>query len=125
MPRRTVTTADAPPPGGPYSSAVIAGGLVFLAGQTPKRPSGELVTGSFSEQAEQVFDNLETVARAAGASLRDAVRVGVYLRDMGDFAEMNRIFAERFGDDPPARTTIPADLPGFAIEVDAILALPG
>jgi reactive intermediate/imine deaminase len=123
--RKVVTTDEAPPPGGPYSSAVVAGGLIFLAGQTPRRPDGTLVRGTFAEQADQVFDNLEAVARAAGASLADAVRVGVYLRDMGDFGELNRIFAQRFGDQPPARTTVPADLQGFAIEVDAVLELPG
>jgi 2-iminobutanoate/2-iminopropanoate deaminase len=125
VPKEIVTTDQAPKPGGPYSSGVVAGGLVFLAGQTPKRPDGSLVEGSFAEECEQVFDNLEAVARAAGASLHDAVRVGVFLRDFGDFPELNRIFAERFGDHPPVRTTVPADLPGFSIEVDAILALPG
>ncbi len=125
MAKEIVSTDQAPKPGGPYSSAVVAGGLVFLAGQTPKRPDGTPVEGDFEAECEQVFDNLEAVARAAGASLHDAVRVGVFLRDFGDFPVMNRIFAERFGDHPPARTTVPADLPGFSIEVDAILALPG
>ena len=125
MSKRIVSTTDAPQPGGPYSQAVVAGGLVFLAGQTPKTPAGEAVSGSFADQANQVFDNLEAVARAAGSSLHDAVRVGVFLRDMGDFAELNRIFVERFGRELPARTTVPADLPGFSIEVDAVLALPG
>src|SRR3954466_11292810 len=110
MSKRTVSTPDAPPPGGPYSQAVVAGGLVFLAGQTPKTPAGEAVGGSFADQANQVFDNLEAVARASGASLHDAVRVGVFLRDMGDFAELNRIFVERFGSELPVRTTVPVDL---------------
>jgi 2-iminobutanoate/2-iminopropanoate deaminase len=124
VPKEIVRTDQAPPPGGPYSSAVVAGGFAFLAGQTPKRPDGSQVEGSFAEQCEQVFDNLEAVAKAAGGSLRDAVKVSVFLRDFADFPELNRIYAERFGDHPPARTTVPADLPGFAIEVDVIVALP-
>jgi 2-iminobutanoate/2-iminopropanoate deaminase len=122
--REIVSTDQAPKPGGPYSTAVVANGFAFLAGQTPKRPDGSKVEGSFSEECEQVFDNLDAVAKACGASLHDAVKVSVFLRSWSDFGELNRIFAERFGDHPPARTTVPADLPGFSIEVDVILALP-
>jgi 2-iminobutanoate/2-iminopropanoate deaminase len=121
MPHRTVTTDRAAPPGGPYSQATVAGDFVYLAGATPKRPDGSPVTGSFVEQARAVFDNLSATAEAAGASLSQAVRVGVYLKDFGDFGELNALFEEYFGEAPPARTTITADLPGFAIEVDAIL----
>lgn len=121
MPHRTVSTDRAAPPGGPYSQATVAGDFVFLAGATPKRADGTPVTGSFAEQARAVLDNLAAVAEAAGASLSQAVRVGVYLEDFGDFAELNTIFEEYFGEHPPARTTITADLPGFAIEVDAVL----
>jgi enamine deaminase RidA (YjgF/YER057c/UK114 family) len=80
-----------------------------------------MVTGSFREQAEQAFANLEAVAHAAGCTLAQAVRVGVYLRDMDDFAEMNALYRERIPAPLPARTTIHSNLPGFAIEVDAIL----
>lgn len=119
-----VRTDAAAPPGGPYSQAVKAGNMVFLAGQVPFTPAGELVGGSFDEQARQAFDNLRAVAQAAGGSLADAVRVGVYLRDLGNFARMNEIYVEYFAASPlPARTTIPAALPGFEIEIDAVLAL--
>lgn len=119
-----VKTAEAAPPGGPYSQAVKAGNLVFLAGAVPFTPAGELVGGGFEEQARQAFDNLRAVAEAAGGSLSDAVRVGVYLRDLGNFESMNAIYVEYFAASPlPARTTIPAALPGFEIEVDAVLAL--
>jgi 2-iminobutanoate/2-iminopropanoate deaminase len=121
MPHRTVTTDRAAPPGGPYSQATVAGDFVYLAGATPKRADGSQVDGPFAEQARAVFDNLSATAEAAGASLNQAVRVGVYLKDFGDFAELNEIFKEYFETDPPARTTITADLPGFAIEVDGIL----
>ena len=80
---------------------------------------------SFEDQARQTFRNLEAVATAAGASLADAVRVGVYLRDMAHFAVMNRVYAEFLREPMPVRTTIQSNLPGFDIEVDAIIAMGG
>ena len=122
MAKRAVSTPEAAPPGGPYSQAVVAGDHVYLAGAVPTLPDGTPVRGSFEEQARQVFTNLQKTAEAAGASLADAVRVGVYLRDLGDFAAMNTLFAEFFGgQNPPVRTTLPVALSGFDIEVDAIL----
>lgn len=123
MAKRQVSTQSAPPPGGAYSQAIAAGNLVFLAGQGPFEPSGEKVDGSFEDQARQTFSNLAAVAEAAGGSLADAVRVGVFLRDMDNFASMNDIYREFFPDPWPARTTVQSDLPGFEIEVDAVLAL--
>lgn len=124
MTKQVIHAPEAAPPGGPYSQAVVAGDFVYLAGATPHRTDRSLVEGSFADQAHATFTNLATVADAAGASLRDAVRVGVYLRDLDDFAEMNTLFAEYFGTEPPVRTTLQADLPGFAIEVDAVLYHP-
>jgi 2-iminobutanoate/2-iminopropanoate deaminase len=98
---------------------------VFLAGQGPFTPSGEKFEGSFADEARQTFANLAAVAAAAGGSLADAVRVGVYLRDMSNFATMNQIYVEFFPEPLPARTTIQSNLPGFGIEVDAILSLDG
>lgn len=123
MAKRQVSTQSAPPPGGAYSQAIAAGNLVFLAGQGPFKPSGEKVDGSFEDQARQTFSNLAAVAEAAGGSLADAVRVGVFLRDMDTFASMNDIYREFFPDPWPARTTVQSDLPGFEIEVDAVLSL--
>src|SRR5947208_17200428 len=125
MPKKPVTSSAAPPPGGAYSQAIVAGQLVFLAGQGPFRPDGSKVEGPFEDQARQTLDNLQAVAAAAGASLADAVRVGVYLRDMSNFAAMNRIYAEFFRDPMPAPNTNQFDLPGFEIEVDAVLAMAG
>ncbi|MEV2278891.1 RidA family protein [Nocardiopsis sp. NPDC049922] len=122
--KQVVTAPDAAPPGGPYSQAVIAGDFVHLAGATPHRADRSLVDGPFEEQARATFDNLATVAAAAGSSLADAVQARVYLRDLDDFQAMNGVFAEYFGDEPPVRTTIQADLPGFLIEVDAVLYKP-
>ena len=82
------------------------------------------MTGGFAEQAHAAFRNLAAAAEGAGGSLDQAVRVGVYLRDFGDFAEMNEIFAQYLtGENPPVRTTIPVDLEGMLIEIDAILYL--
>ena len=116
-------TDDAPQPAGPYSQAIRSGGFLFLAGQGPFRPDGSKVDSSFEEQARQAFSNLQAVAAAAGASLSDAVRVGVYLRDMSDFGVMNKVYGEFLRDPMPARTTIQSDLPGFDIEVDAVIAV--
>ena len=124
MPKRAIHTDQAAPAGGPYSQAIVAGDTVYLAGAIPALPDGTRVTGSFAEQAHAAFRNLAAVAEAAGGSLDQAVRVGVYLRDFGDFAEMNEIYAQYFGGEhPPVRTTIPVVLEGMAIEVDAILYL--
>ena len=125
MAHRQISTDQAAPPGGPYSQGVAAGNLVFLAGQVPMDAHGAVVEGGFDAQARRAFDNLAAVAEAAGSSLHDAVRVGVYLRDMANFASMNEVFAEYFGDPPPVRTTLPVELRGFEIEVDAILVLEG
>jgi len=114
---------DAPPPAGPYSQAIRSGGFLFLAGQGPFRPDGSKVESSFEDQARQTFKNLQAVAAAAGASLADAVRVGVYLRDMSDFPVLNKVYVEFFSDPMPARTTIQSDLPGFDIEVDAVIVM--
>jgi reactive intermediate/imine deaminase len=121
MPKRAISTDAAPAPAGAYSQAIAAGNLVFLAGQGPFKPGAERVEGGFAEEARQTFANLAAVAEAAGASLADAVRVGVYLRDMSNFAKMNELYREFFPEPLPARTTIQSDLPGFEIEVDAVL----
>ena len=121
--RTPIRTDAAPAPAGPYSQAIKSGGFVFLAGQAPFRPDGSKVEGSFEDQARQTLQNLQSVAAAAGASLADAVRVGVYLRDMSNFGTLNKVYAEFFHEPMPARTTIQSDLPGFEIEVDAVIAL--
>jgi 2-iminobutanoate/2-iminopropanoate deaminase len=125
MPKRALSTDRAPAPAGAYSQAIVAGGFVFLAGQGPTAPDGSRIEGSFEQQARQTLSNLRAVAEEAGGSLADAVRVGVYLRDMADFSTMNAVYQEFFPEPLPARTTIQSDLPGFAIEVDAILFFEG
>jgi len=124
MSRTIISTDRAPKAIGPYSQAVRAGDTVYLSGQIPLDPaSGELVTGAIEVQARRVFDNLAAVAAAAGATLDDAVRVTIYLTDLGDFAAVNAVMAAYFREPYPARVTIGvAALPrGAAVEVDCVL----
>ena len=120
----SVSTSDAPPPAGPSSQGLAVGGLVFLSGQGPFDENGNRVGETFADQVRRTFENLETVAQAAGSSLSNAVRYGVYLKSLDDFAEFNAIAAEYLTAPLPARTTIEAALRGFDIEIDAIVALP-
>ena len=124
MTRRTIHTPEAPKAIGPYSQAVAAGGTVYLSGQVGLDPAtGELVAGGIEAEARRVFANLAAVASAAGSSLAGAVRVTIYLADLGNFGAVNRIMQEFFSEPYPARVTIGvAGLPrGAAIEVDCIL----
>lgn len=124
MPRTIISTPDAPKAIGPYSQAVRAGDTVYLSGQIPLDPAtGELVIGPIEAQARRVFENLKAVAAAAGATLDDAVRVTIYLTDLGHFAAVNGVMAEYFREPYPARVTIGvASLPkGAAVEVDCVL----
>lgn len=124
-PKQVISTDQAAPPGGPYSQAVVAGDLVFLAGAVPVLPDGTWVKGTFAEQARVALTNLQKVAEAAGTDLSHAVRVGVYLRDFANFPEFNKLYIEFFGaENLPARTTIPVALDGFDIEIDAVLTKP-
>ena len=103
------------------------GGLLFCSGQVAIDPAtGRLVDGGPGDQVRQCLENLQTVARAGGCELADAVRMTVYVTDMGAFGEVNEAYGSYFADDPPARVTIGvAALPGGAdVEVDAVIALP-
>ena len=125
--RETVTAIGAPAAVGPYSHAVRAGGLLFCSGQIPLDPeSGELVGDTPAEQARRCLENLSVVAAAAGASLSsDAVKLTIYLTDIGAFADVNEVYGSFFESDPPARVAFGvAALPkGAQVEIDAILAL--
>ncbi|MBC6942559.1 MAG: RidA family protein [Xanthomonadales bacterium] len=128
MTRSIVHSDQAPKAIGPYSQAVRTGDTVYLSGQTPLDPAtGELVTGDIAVQTRRVFDNLAAVCAAAGGSLGDLVRVGVYLTDLGNFATVNAIMAEYCQQPYPARSTIQVSaLPrGAQVEIDAIMHLPG
>ncbi len=118
-----VHTDSAPRAIGPYSQAIVARGLLFLSGQIPLVPStGELLRGDIREQTHQVLRNLAAVLEASGASLSTVVKTTVFLADMGEFAAMNEVYAEHFGDHRPARSTVQAGaLPrNVSVEIDAI-----
>jgi len=125
MSRHAIATDKAPSAIGPYSQAVRSGKTVFLSGQIPLDPAtGQLVEGDIAAQTRRVFDNLQAVCQAAGGSLDDVMRIGIYLTDLADFASVNAVMADYFSAPYPARSTIEvAGLPrGARVEVDAILA---
>ncbi|MFL6212244.1 MAG: RidA family protein [Pyrinomonadaceae bacterium] len=121
--KQIVKTERAPQAIGPYSQAVVAGGLVFASGQIPlDAQTGEFVAGGISEQTEQVLRNLTAVLEAAGSSFAQVVKTTVYLADMSDFAAMNEVYGRYFQHEPPARATVQAArLPRDArVEIDVI-----
>jgi 2-iminobutanoate/2-iminopropanoate deaminase len=123
---KEVVTDKAPKPIGPYSQAVQVGSLVFTSGQIPLDPAtGELVKGTIEQETEQVFANLDAVLRAARTSLAKAVKVTVYLTDLGDFTKVNDIYGRKFGRPFPARTTVQVSaLPkGCRVEIDVVAEL--
>jgi len=122
-----IFTRFAPTPVGPYSQAVLANGVLYGAGQLGLDPvSGTLVSQDTAGQAEQVLRNIEAVLLAAGAAMRDVVRVTVYLVDLSEFAAVGAVYARFFPERPPARTTIQvAALPlGGRVEMDFTAVLP-
>jgi len=126
MTRKAFTSERAPLPAGSYNIAVEAGGLVFLAGQTPRdRDNVRHGDKPFAFQARMTMDNLEAAANAAGLSLKDAVRVGVFLKNPADAKEFDAIYKEYVGDPLPARTLTQSNFVGFDIEVDAVLVRRG
>lgn len=123
----TVATQAAPAAIGPYSQAVAVGGMIYSAGQIALHPDTmELVGSDVVAQTKQVFANLEAVLEAAGSSLARVVKTTVYLADMADFPAMNEVYAARFGDHRPARSTVAVKtLPKNArVEID-LIALQG
>jgi 2-iminobutanoate/2-iminopropanoate deaminase len=125
---RPVQAEGLPKPVGPYSPAVVFDRLVFVSGQGAIDPAtGQLAGLDVESQTGQVFDNLEAILKAAGTDLAHVVRCGVFLVDMRDFGAMNTVYARRFGDHRPARTTVAvSSLPhaGLRVEIDAVASLP-
>lgn len=126
--REPVSATGAPAAIGPYSHAVRTERLLFCSGQIPLDPETNEIAGSTpGEQARRCLENLAAVCAAAGAELSDAVRLTVYMTDLGAFAEVNEVYAGFFPAEPPARVAIGVSaLPkGAQVEIDAIVALPG
>jgi 2-iminobutanoate/2-iminopropanoate deaminase len=122
MKKQIITSNQAPPAVGPYSHAVAAGPFVFVSGQIPINRQGEVVQGDIVVQTVQVMENLKAILATAGLSFSDVVKTTVFLKDMADFAEMNRVYGEFFPENPPARSTLQvAGLArNVAVEIEAI-----
>lgn len=123
--KKVIATKAAPQAIGPYSQGIQAGGLLFVSGQIPLVPAtGEMVAGGIEAQTTQVLDNLQAILTEAGASMDAAVKTTVYLKDIGDFAVVNAIYAKYFTKDCPARVCVEvSNLPkGALIEIDVIVA---
>ncbi len=123
--KKVIATKAAPQAIGPYSQGIQAGGLLFVSGQIPLVPAtGEMVAGGIEAQTTQVLDNLQAILTEAGASMDAAVKTTVYLKDIGDFAVVNAIYAKYFTKDCPARVCVEvSNLPkGALIEIDVIAA---
>ena len=133
MNRTIVRTTQAPAAIGPYSQAVVVPigadqRMVFCSGQIALDPAtGNIIDGDVAAQTSQVLENLGAVLAAADARFADVVKTTIFLADMGDFATVNAVYAERFSNDPPARATVQAaGLPrGVKVEIDAIAVIGG
>lgn len=125
MTRAAINSDTLAPPVGPFSAGVRGGGLLYLSGQVAQDPAtGNLIDSDVASQTHQILRNLAAVVEAAGKTLDDVIRVGVYLTDMADFGAMNEAYRQHFSDPYPARTAIGvAALPlGAHVEMDMVVA---
>ena len=127
MDKRVIRTEAAPAPfqGAPYNQAIVAGELVFVAGQLGLKPGDTAIEGDVATQTEQALSNLAAILDAAGSSMDRLVKTSVFLLDLADFQAMNEVYATRVGSQPPARSTFQvAGLPsGARVEIEAVAPL--
>ena len=124
---RLIAVAGAPKAAVPYSQGVVANGLLFTAATVPRDPvTNNFAQGDMTVQAQRVFDNLEAIVTGAGATLKDVVKVTVYMADLAEFSKVNDVMAARFGEHKPARSTLQvAKIPGGApLAIDLIARVP-
>jgi len=123
-----VTSANLPPPAGPYSPGIVCGSLIFVSGQAGRDPAtGRLAGDDIEAQTAQVLKNIAAILEAAGSSLQHVLRCGVFMVDMKEFPRMNEVYARAFGTHRPARTTVEVSgLPGdgLRVEIDAVASIP-
>lgn len=125
MKQRRIETSAAPEAIGPYSQAIQAGPFLFCSGQIPLDPqTGQMVDGDIKQQTKQVLSNLQAVLEAAGLGFDQVVKATIYLVDLGDFAVVNELYGECFGQTPPARACVQVSaLPKNAkVEIECIAA---
>jgi 2-iminobutanoate/2-iminopropanoate deaminase len=122
-----ISPPGVPAPRGPYSPAVRAGDFIFVSGQVPVDPATQqVVTGDIGLETRRVLNNIQQILKGCGATMADVVKCSVFLADAKDFAAMNGVYAEFFGDAKPARTTVVGGfvLAGIRVEIDAIAYVP-
>lgn len=122
--RKQITAAKGAKPMGPYSHAIACQGtLLFVSGQGPVNPATGVAPQDFVGAATQTLANVQTIVEAAGATMKDVVKVNAYLRDMADFPAFNQVYSTFFSDPFPARTTVQSNL-NIPVEIDVIVVLP-
>ena len=124
--KEIISTSNAPSAIGPYSQAVKAGNLLFISGQVPLDPAtGEVVEGDITVQTRRVLDNVKAILTEAGADFSNVVKTTVFLKDMNDFVPMNRVYAEYYPENCPARSAVQvARLPkDVSVEIETIAVL--
>ncbi len=122
-----ISVAGAPRPQGPYSPAVRAGDFLYVSGQGPIDPEkNEFHFGHIQQQTTLTLENIKRILEGSGAHISDVVKCSVFLADAADFKAMNQVYAQFFGSDKPARTTVQAVLlePGMKIEIDCVAYAP-
>jgi len=121
--KKVISTDHAPKAIGPYSQAIVANGFAFLSGQIPLDPStNTMIEGDITAQTERVLQNVKGLLEACGSSLGQVVKTTVFIKDMGEFAKMNEVYAKYFSENAPARSTVEAArLPrDVRVEIDCI-----
>jgi 2-iminobutanoate/2-iminopropanoate deaminase len=123
--REAIQPGDVPVPAPPYSPVVVAGDLVFTAGQIAMDGSGAIVAGGIVEQTEQALRNVAACVSAAGCSMDDVVKTTVFIADLADFQAFNEVYARHFSRPYPARSTVQVGLaPGLLVEIEAVARRP-
>ena len=126
MPKEIISTTNAPQAIGPYSQAVKTKNLMFISGQIPLDPTtGNLVEGSIEDEANQALKNLKSICEAAGYTLDDAVKITIFLTDLGNFSVVNDVMKEHFSEPYPARATVEVSGQplGVNVEIEAIISI--
>lgn len=120
--KQKITTEKAPKAMGPYSQAIVSGGLVFTSGQIHLTPEGKLVEGTIEELTHQVMKNLQVVLEAAGTGFKDVIKATIYVTDLGNYAKINEVYGSYFSDPFPAREAIqvPALPLGAKVEISLV-----
>ncbi len=124
--KKAISTEHAPQAIGPYSQAIVINGMAYLSGQIPIDPAtNQMIEGGVELQTERVLENLKAVLEACGATLGSVVKTTVFLKDMGEFPQMNMVYGKYFAENPPARSTVQAaKLPrDVSVEIDCIAAV--